>query len=99
MIMKEARESRHEWRGEQTHVYRNDSAGSAIRTLTPPPGALLIVRLPPAMASRALWGSGPPPAPAVELLGEVMPTTSSAPTTSSVGLPRPHVRLDGTPAD
>src|SRR2546423_15675971 len=85
MIMKEARESRHEWRGEQTHVYRNDSAGGAIRTLTPSPGALLIVRLPPAMASRALWGSRPPPVPVVELLAEMIPTPSSATTTFRVG--------------
>src|SRR5207245_10065522 len=62
--------------------YRKDSAGNRMRTVTPSSGELLMVRLPPAMASRALCVKRPPPVPVVELLAEAMPTPSSATITS-----------------
>src|SRR5438067_1842919 len=60
----------------------HDSMGSKILTVTPSPGELLMVRLPPAIASSALWVSKPPPVPVVELLAEAIPTPSSATMTS-----------------
>src|SRR5258706_836420 len=67
------------------HFHRSDSAGSKIRTVTPSSGALLIVKLPPAIASNALCVNSPPPVPVVELLLETIPTPSSATITSREG--------------
>ena len=65
--------------------YLRAAAGSKIRTVTPSPGALLTVRLPPAMASRAPCVIRPPPVPVVELCTDVIPTPSSATITSKLG--------------